>query len=408
MRSKILTYTIAVALSGCGAQGQSTLPQDRANVPPAAQSQLEAKDAQYRVINLGTLGGPSSGASSINNRGWVAGISSLLGNTKQHATLWRDGAKIDLGTLGGSNSGVEWPVKNNNGIIAGISETSTPDPLGEAFSCAAFFPTNGHTCLGFMWRNGIMTALPTLGGNNDYATGVNDPGEIVGWAENATHDSTCVKPQVLQFEAVIWGPATGRIRQLPPLRGDLDGAATAINNKGDVVGISGICDQAVGRFTAAHAVLWHDDKPMNLGSLGGVSWNTPTAINSQGEVVGFANLPGDQNGAFNPHAFLWTKGRGMRDLGTLPGDTHSQALGINDCGQIVGVSYRKGSSRAFIWQKGVMTDLNTLIAPGSSLSLLYANDINGHGEIVGGACVLSAGACTGETPAFEATPTHKR
>ena len=131
MRSKILTYTIAVALSGCGAQGQSTLPQDRANVPPAAQSQLEAKDAQYRVINLGTLGGPSSGASSINNRGWVAGISSLLGNTKQHATLWRDGAKIDLGTLGGSNSGVEWPVKNNNGIIAGISETSTPDPWVE-------------------------------------------------------------------------------------------------------------------------------------------------------------------------------------------------------------------------------------------------------------------------------------
>ncbi|MGA8620713.1 MAG: hypothetical protein WB660_19580 [Candidatus Sulfotelmatobacter sp.] len=90
----------------------------------------------------------------------------------------------------------------------------------------------------------------------------------------------------------------------------------------------------------------------------------------------------------------------MQDLGTLPGDILSIAYAINDQGQIVGQSIAaNGNSRAFIWQNGVMTDLNTLIAPGSSLSLLYANDINDQGEIVGQAYASS----TTGSPAFLAT-----
>jgi hypothetical protein len=44
---------------------------------------------------------------------------------------------------------VAWPVKNNGGMFAGISQTATPDPLGEAWSCAAFFPAataTGYVC----------------------------------------------------------------------------------------------------------------------------------------------------------------------------------------------------------------------------------------------------------------------
>lgn len=368
---------------------------------------------EYTVVTLGTLGGASSGASSINDRAWISGLSSLGASSPYiHAALWKRNETIaDLGTLGGPNSAVEWPVKNNNGLVSGISETAAPQQLGEIWSCAAAFfppPPSGHICRGFAWQNGSMTQLPTLGGNNGFAAGANDSGLVVGWAENATQDSTCTPPQVLQFEAVVYNPQRGTVHELPPYAGDLDGAATEINDAGTVVGISGICDQAVGRFTARHAVMWQNGKAINLGSLGGVAWNTPMAINNRGEVVGFADLPGDTNGTANPVAFLWTRSAGMQNLGTLSGDTNSEALGINDRGQIVGISFnaQTGASRAFLWQNGSMVDLNTLVGTSSSLYLLFANDIDDRGEIAGGACVLVGGACSGAAPAFAAIPTH--
>jgi probable HAF family extracellular repeat protein len=349
---------------------------------PAASDRADAASSQ--VTNLPSFGGSSSAGSSINNRGWIAGFSNLTGDQVQHAALWRDGVLVDLGTLGGPNSGVEWPVKNNRGIIAGISQTAQPDPLAENWSCAAFFPAataTGHQCLGFAWQNGVMQPLPTLGGTNGFATGVNNEGEIVGWAENTVHDPTCVAPQVLQFRAVVWGPDPGQIRQLPPLRGDTVSAATALNDHGQVVGISGICDRAVGRFSAIHAVFWQNGKPIDLGSLGGVAWNTPMAINEQGDIVGFANDSAAAGGHFAAHAFLWTSATGMRDLGTLPGDSTSQALGINGRGQIVGESCDAGfNCRAVTWQNGQISDLNQ---PGAVDTLIFANDINDSGAITG-------------------------
>ncbi|MEP6995151.1 MAG: hypothetical protein ABI968_11565, partial [Acidobacteriota bacterium] len=326
----------------------------------AAQDKPEHREAGYSVVNLGGLGGTSSGANSINNRGWVTGLANLTGDQTAHATLWRHGHTFDLGTLGGPNSAVSWPVKNDRGEIVGIAETDTIDPLGETFSCASFFgtPHSGHTCQGFVWRDGVMTALPTLGGNNSYATGANNRGQAVGWAENTTHDPTCVAPQVLQFRAVIWGTRDGQIQELSPLPGDTSSAATAINEKGQVVGISGTCDRAVGRFSAAHAVLWHDGTVTDLGSLGGVAWNTPTAINHHGDIAGFSDFPGDESGGLNAHAVLWTRDGGIQDLSTLSGDSLSLAFGINDRGQVVGLSIGANGVRAFLWQDGVMTDLN--------------------------------------------------
>ncbi|HEX5716163.1 MAG TPA: hypothetical protein VF179_08390 [Thermoanaerobaculia bacterium] len=364
-----------------------------------------ARAGEYHVKNLPSIGGTVSRGNSINNRGWVAGYSNLAGDQSRHATLWLDGVAVDLGTLGGPNSSVTWPVKNNRGLIAGISQTATPDPLGENWSCSAFFPpatATGFTCLGFVWEDGEMRALPTLGGNNGFATGANNRGEVVGWAENNVQDPTCVPPQVLQFRAVIWGPRDGQIQELLPLPGDTSSAATAINNKGQVVGISGTCDQAVGRHTAAHAVIWEKGRVTDIGNLGEPWWNTPMAINQRGDVVGFAGAGGD---ADNPilHAFLWTRRDGVQDLGTLPGDATSEAHGINERGQVVGVSCdAAGSCRAFLWEDGVMTDLNTLVAPGYTGILTTAQDINARGEITGRAF----DPITGERPAFLATPTR--
>jgi probable HAF family extracellular repeat protein len=358
----------------------------------------------YQVTNLPSLGGTSSSGSSINNRGWVAGISNFTGDQVQHAALWRDDSIVDLGTLGGPNSGVLWPVKNERGIISGISQTAQPDPLGERWSCSAFFPAatgTGYQCLGFVWEDGVMRPLPTLGGTNGFATGTNNKGQTVGWAENTVHDPTCVPPQVLQFRAVVWGPKKRQIRELPPLPGDTVSAATALNNRGQVVGISGICDRAVGRFSAIHAVLWQDGKPINIGNLGGVAWNTPMSINQRGDVVGFSNVSAAAGGNFGAHAFLWTRRDGIRDLGTLPGDSTSQALGINQRREIVGTSCDADfNCRAFLWRDGVMTDLNTLVTADYEDTLTTANDINNSGRITGQALEQATGALV----AFVARP----
>lgn len=359
---------------------------------------------QYQVSYLGALGGTVSRGNSINNRGWVAGYSNLPGNQSRHAALWQNGSLLDLGTLGGPNSSVTWPVKNNSGLIAGIAQTAAPDPLGERWSCSAFFPgpnKAGYICLGFAWDGGALRALPTLGGNNGFATGANNRRQVVGWAENTVHDPTCVPPQVLQFRPVIWAPGTDQIQELPLIAGDTSGAATAINNSGQVVGISGICDQAVGRYTAKHAVLWDKGAVIDIGNLGAEIWVTPMSINQRGDVVGFAaTQPGDVDGDFL-RAFLWTRKSGISNLGTLPGHVFSQANAVNERGQVVGISCPEDfDCRAFLWENGVMRNLNDLIAPGFGGVLISAQDVNDQGEVTGRAFDPT----TGQLRAYVAVP----
>ena len=361
---------------------------------------------RYEVKKLPSLGGTSSVGNSINNRGWVAGRSNLPGNQSRHATLWRHGSLVDLGTLGGPNSAVLWPVKNVRGLIAGITQTAEEDPLGENWSCAAFFPAatgTGHRCVGFAWEDGVMTPLPTLGGTHGFATGANNRGEIVGWAENTVLDPTCEPPQVLQFRAVMWGPGHHNVRELPPLGDDTVSAATAVNDRGQAVGISGICDQAVGRFSALHAVLWQRDEVIDLGNLGGIAWHTPMSISLRGDVVGFSNFSEEDGGDLVPHAFLWTRRHGIRDLGTLRGDVTSQGVGVNEWRQVVGTSCdAEDNCRAFLWHDGTMKNLNDLVVSGDALELITANDIDDFGRITGQAVDEE----TGELVAFVARPLH--
>jgi probable HAF family extracellular repeat protein len=94
----------------------------------------------------------------------------------------------------------------------------------------------------------------------------------------------------------------------------------------------------------------------------------------------------------------------MRDLGTLSGqgaDAQSQALGINDQGQVVGLSCTAGfaSCQAFLWQNDVMTNLNSLVAPGYDDQLIQASDINDAGVITG-----EAADSSGDVLSFVATP----
>lgn len=359
----------------------------------------------YGVRNLPSLGGTVSGGQSINNRGLVAGYSYESGGETAHATLWRDGEIEDLGTLGGPNSAVLWPVKNNRGLIVGVTETDETDPYDENWSCSVFFPgePTDNVCRGFVWEDGEMTALPTLGGTHGFAAGANNRGQVVGWAENTVEDDTCNDPQIFQFHAVVWEKQRGewRARELLPFGDDTVSSATAINDRGQVVGISGICANAVGGFSAIRAVLWEPDGTVvEIGTLGGVAWNTAMAINDRGTVVGFSNKSADDGDSFNEQAFIWTKRDGIQPIDLLPGDTRSQALGINNRGQVVGQSCGGGVCRAFLWEDGVTMDLNMMVDPNYPDHLDYANDINDKGEITGGASV----AGSDDSVAYLATP----
>jgi len=377
MKSRILTLLTAMTLFAALA----------APVWLAAQEPQCKKPTHYTVTDLGTLGGTYSLAGGISNSGWVSGQSTLP-DGYYHPAVWRNDVITDLGTLGGLNGWAGW-VPNDSGWAGGAAETSTPDPNGEDY-CG--FGTHLE-CRPFLWRDGAMTELPTLGGNNGESAGVNNLGQVGGGVENTTVDPTCVGPQgYYKVKAVVW--ENGEIRELPTLfRRDSRSWVLGINDRGQMAGVSGNCST-----NNIHPLLWQDGKVIYLGTLGGKINNVAYDINNQGQVVGYSDLPGDTT----MHGYLWQKSTGMIDLGTLPGDVGSDADGINNLGQVVGGSWdADGNDRAYIWQNGVMTDLNTLIPPNSPLYLIEATGtINDWGQIAG-IGLTSAG----DVHAFLATPT---
>lgn len=354
----------------------------------ALAAQALAGPSAYKVYPLDSLGGTSSAGDSINNRGWVAGFSNLPGNTSRHAAVWRQGKIRDLGTLGGPNSSVVFQGENNSGLVVGISQTATPDTSGEIFSSGYFYPgpnNTGFVNLAFAFEKGRMRGLPTLGGPHGFGAAVNNRGVAVGWAENTCVDGTCVPPQIYQFRPVHWDLQNGdTIREFPLLdSSDTSGAATAINDAGQAVGITGICDIAIGRYTAKHAVLWERGRVTDLGNLGAEFWNTPTAINQAGTVVGFAGVPGDPDGN-TINAFIWTQRDGMQMLPGLLGDVDIEAYGINSSGIAVGLSCdAAGVCKGVRWDNGVVTDLNSVKEATFTDRIETAKGINDAGEITG-------------------------
>jgi probable HAF family extracellular repeat protein len=390
MKTKTLILTIAMTLSA-------------ASFGDAEAQTVSASRTHYTVIRLPTLGGSqSNGYGGVTNDGWVSGDAELPGGKTEHAFVWRDGVMTDLGTVGGANSSAPSPIKDDRGLIVGQAQGSEIDPLGEywgaAYTCTKSVPCQGykHLQFGFLWQDGVMTKLPTLGGNNSSAFGVNNRGQVAGFAETSTKDlKNCVSPQKLIYKAVVYGPNRGEVHELPTFPGDAVAAATAINDGGDVVGSLGNCALPYYVLPGVHAVVWRNGSVFDLGGLGGKTNNVAQAINNAGQIVGLSDLSGDTK----THAALWQRGAKPTDLGTLPGDVFSLANDINAKGQVVGASCDANfNCRAWLWDNGVMIDLNSLVR--SPLYLTWGGGINDRGEIAGSAFDPS----TGDIPGFLAIP----
>ena len=385
--------------------------------------QLAAQHTRYKLIDLGTLGGPNSATnggppSMINNGGLIAGMAdttapcAYLGGVLSPAVKWEKGVPInlgllpggcfslpnsingkgmivgsgdigvldpiwgpviradfrykgqviDLGTFGGNNSLAN--NVNSRGQVVGGAENTDPDPWDFGGIVGLPSPTAWH---GFAWQDGVLLDLGTLGGPDSFAGVINENGQIAGFSfTNSIPSPVFGIPTADPF---LWD--RGSMNDLGTLGGTF-GLATALNNRGQVVGFSDVAGDL-----ANHAFIWERNVLTDIGTLGGDN-STANWINEGGQVAGISDLADGTH-----HAFVWKDGN-FTDLGTIDGDPCSNTEYINNRGQVIGTSTDCHGTilHIFLWENGSMIDLSSQVLPGSGFVLLEPVVINEAGEIV--------------------------
>ncbi len=356
---------------------------------PDSPAQQKPKHRTYRLIDLGTLGGPTSYsyaiiAQSMNARAAVIGQADTLMPDPnfpncnffiftncpdpflEHAFISSHGVLTDLGAIPGGSSGAFWI--NDAGVVAGASTTGSIDPL-----------TGLPAAEAVIWKNGTMIRLGDLGGHQAFANAVNDREQVGGFGANTIPDpfslfgffcdptgSNCVEMRAFVSER-------GVMRDIGTLGGP-DAYLYVINNRG-AVGISytNSTPNPTTGIPTADPFLWVNGRMTDLGTLGGTIGDAEW-INNAGQVVGTSDLAGD----LVTHPYLWDHGV-MTDLGTLGGD-NGFALNINDAGTIIGFAdLPDGTHHGFIWKRGVMSDVGTI---GSDPCSNVAH-LNGKEQVIG-------------------------
>ncbi len=294
----------------------------------------------YSIVDLGTLGGPTSTAYGLNVLGQVVGWSET-----------RSGARRAFLYMGHMMRALALPSDYTGGPAFDINRYG--DIVG-----------NGNN-YAFIERRGTVRSLGTLGGGSSTAQSLNDRGQVVG--ESYTRDGN-IHPFLY---------IGGILRDLGTLPGYTDSLANGINAGGDIVGVAMIRQARQTRAFLYSKGILHDLGTLAVGLPGARSG--AIGINVAGQVVGYSDMPSG-----NEHAFLY-QNRVMRDLGTLPGYPTSIATAINNTQEIVGTVERGpvGPSRAFIFIGGAMRDLNSLLPARSGWILESSARISDAGQIIG-------------------------
>jgi probable HAF family extracellular repeat protein len=256
--------------------------------------------------NLGTLGGTASYAAGVNNQSLVVGHS-LAADGSDRAFLWTPGGTSgvssnpqmrDLGTLGGVTS--EAYSINNSGQITGYADTtknqhafryagnqmidigtllknSLPNSFGYGINdsghiAGTAYDSGYNTASGFLYNGSSVVYLPDSGGQGVYALSINNSDQVAGYALNAAGTSHAFR-------------YNGTMIDLGTLGGDSYG--DAINNSNVVVGGSFLDS----RDTVFHAFIATGNTMQDLNTqmdASGANWTLTEAraINDAGLIVG--------------------------------------------------------------------------------------------------------------------------
>ena len=293
------------------------------------------------------------------------------------------------GDSGSSGAGV-----NNSGEVA----------------CTSFAPQftpnrNNHA---FLYANGVLTDL-TPGAADGFARGINNSGQVAGYSDlggqlyggqafrldTGINDNQQIATNITidastgQTHAALINPNGAGQIDLGTLPDGLNSYAYGINASGQVVGSS----ETTNFYRHAFLSGPNGGPLKDLGTLPGGNESEGLGVNASGQVTGYSETVGISN----PHAFLsGPHGVGLIDLGTLPGATSSDGEAVNSSGTVVGFS----DDEPFVFSSGVMTDLNSLIAPDKFFHMQQALSISDTGFITG----VGYNSLLGRSEAFLLTP----
>jgi probable HAF family extracellular repeat protein len=308
--------------------------------------------AEYELIDLGTLGGTKCRPYDINDEIQIVGYSSTPGDQDEFAFIWDEvNGMVSLGTLDGNvradaRDSLARAI-NNLGQVVGTSIIDTP---GEPYRAFIWEDTTG------------MLAVSASGYGDDVvnseASDISEVGHIVLYSESA---DTSVHSWILEG-----GVATNL--------GNLGGPFSVVSGVNVLAQAAGLGMDGVGNVWPFE---WESGIMSPLGNLSNPD-SEAKRINNLGQAVGNAPFPPQST-----QSFVWDAVNGMEFLNSLTTAANS-AMAVNDVGQIVGGNLISGLGfHAYVWNDGVMTDLNDVLPPSSGWELFWATGINNYGDIVG-------------------------
>ena len=322
------------------------------------------------LTDLGTLpGGKDSFGGAINSEGTIVGLADVidpLTGPRGDAAIWKDGQISDLWTLGGTFAAPN--DINNRGQVVGGGLNTIADPFGGIPPAPFFGGFGGTQTRAVLWQDGSTRDLGTLGGNDALALFVNERGQVVGnsFTNSVPNPETGI-PTVAPF---IW--QDGHMTNIGTL-GGVFGTVSGLNNRGQVAGTSDLAGDQT-----AHPFLWERGTLRDLGTLGGSS-AVGNWIDEAGGVVGGSSTENDQ--LFRAFRWINGRMTNLGSLNgdtcslAFAGNSKGQVVGnsLSDCDHETHAFLWENS--------GPMVDLNSFVTPGSGILLREGVFINERGEI---------------------------